>query len=320
MGYESEMCTTPQKVQTDIDLTLIKKIQGGGGHLLILTTDGRLFSCGWNSKGQLGLCNTNDSNTIKPLMKTALPIVDIACGWDSSAAIDQENNLYVWGSNAFDQLGFSANFIDKLFTFPMLLNLPLNEKAKKVCFGLRYMCILCESKNVYIVGRWRFLDTCEVIMHNDTNFYKLILPTNLTIKDISSGSNHIVCVCVDDLASVVLMGYGDNKFLQSNEKTLTNDDVRCIRSGWSHNGVLTKNGRVYLYGRNTYGQLASSPGNNANELVQLKVNDEIEQFHLGAEHGLVVTQQKNVFTWGWNEHGNCGNGNDTNLYAFVLTD
>ncbi|XP_031618966.1 secretion-regulating guanine nucleotide exchange factor [Contarinia nasturtii] len=317
LGYKSEMCTTPQKLSLDVSLDLenIEKMHGGGGHLLILDKNGRMFGCGWNSKGQLGMCNTIDSLTIKPLMKTDVPIVDISCGWDSSAAIDQQNNLYVWGSNAFDQLGFSANFIGTFFTFPMLLNLPLNEKAKKVCFGLRYMCILCESQNVYIVGRWRFLDTCEVIMHNDTNFYKIIIPPNHTIKDISSGSNHIVCVCIDSSASVWLIGYGDNKFLQCTEKKILNDDIRCLRSGWAHNGVLTTSGRVYMYGRNTYGQLASLQCDNANELIQLKgIDGKIEQFYLGAEHGLVVTEHKNAFTWGWNEHGNCGNGNETNLH------
>lgn len=312
------MCTTPQKVQPNdsLDLTNVQKMQGGGGHLLILDKNGRLYGCGWNGKGQLGLCNTIDSHKIQMLMKTDSPIVDIATGWDSSAAIDQNGDLYVWGSNSFDQLGFSSRFIDTLFTFPMLLNLPANEKAKKVCFGLRYMCILCESQNIYVVGRWRFLDTCdEVITHNDTNFHKILTPPNLTITDISSGSNHIVCACTDGTSSsVVIIGFGDNKFLQCNEKRLECNDIYYLRSGWSHNGILTTDRCVYLWGRNTYGQLANLQSDKSNDLIQLKgVQGKIEQFHLGSEHGLVVNEHKHVFTWGWNEHGNCGNGNETNL-------
>lgn len=292
-------------------------MQGGGGHLLLLDKNGRMYGCGWNGKGQLGLCNTIDSHSIQSLPKTDSPIEDIACGWDSSAAIDQKGNLYVWGSNAFDQLGFSSKFIDTFFTMPMLLNLPSNEKANKVCFGLRYMCILCESQNIYIVGRWRFLDACaEVITHNDTNFYKLLTPSNLTIKNISSGSNHIVCAGTDDTASVVTFGFGDNKFLQCNKNRLENDYILCLRSGWSHNGILTTSGCVYLWGRNTYGQLANSQCDKSDEFLQMKgVHGKIEQFHLGSEHGLAVTEQKTVHTWGWNEHGNCGNGNESNLLA-----
>lgn len=288
-------------------------MQGGGGHLLILDKDGRLYGCGWNSKGQLGLCNTADSFVLKPLLRTESPIIDFTCGWDSSAAIDEKANLYVWGSNAFDQLGFSAQFIDTFFTIPMLLNLPLNEKPKKVCFGLRYMCILCESKNVYIVGKWRFLDSCKVIRHNDTNFYQIIAPTNLQIKDISSGSNHIICECIDDESTVRIIGFGDNRFSQCNEQKLNGAKVHCLRSGWSHNAILTDSGNVLLWGRNTYGQLANTNADKSDKLIELQgIDTAIKQLHLGSEHGLIVTEQNALFTWGWNEHGNCGNGNETN--------
>lgn len=313
------MCKTPQKVPLDesIDLANVQMISGGGGHLLLLDKNGRMYGCGWNGKGQLALCNTVDASSFQPLLKTDSPIVDIACGWDSSAAIDQDGNLYVWGSNTFDQLGFNARFIDTFFTIPMILNLPSNEKAKKVCFGLRFMCILCESQKIYIVGRWRYLDTCKVITHNDTNFHQLLTPPNLTINHISSGTNHIVCACTektDSTGSAVMIGFGDNKFSQCNEQILLDADIRYLRSGWSHNGILTDSGSVFLWGRNTYGQLANSDGDKSDELVVLKgVEGKVQQFHLGSEHGLVVTESNDVFTWGWNEHGNCGNGNETNL-------
>lgn len=311
------MCTTPQPVplKCSIELENVEKMRGGGGHLMILDKSGRLFGVGWNNKGQLGLCTTADAFEIKPLLKTDSPIVDIACGWDSTAAIDQKGNLYVWGSNSFDQLGFSAQFIDSSFPFPMLLNLPLNEKARKVCFGLRYMCVLCESQNVYVIGRWRFLDSCKVIMHNDTRFHHLQIPPNLAVDDISSGSNHIVCICNDGSASVAVIGFGDNKFFQCNEKRLNDvDKIQCFRSGWSHNGFLDAHGAVHLWGRNSYGQLATKNIDKSDDLVKLKgIRGKIRQFHLGSEHGLVVDEHNDVFTWGWNEHGNCGNGNETNL-------
>lgn len=297
-----------------IDLANVQMINGGGGHLLMLDKNGRMYGCGWNGKGQLALCNTIDSSSFKQLVKTDSPIVDIACGWDSSAAIDQEGNLYVWGSNTFDQLGFSARFIDTFFTIPMILNLPSNEKAKKVCFGLRFMCILCESQNIYIVGLWRYPDTCKVIMHNDTNFHQLLTPPNLTINHISCGTNHIVCACTDSTASTVIIGFGDNKFSQCNEQKMQDDNIQYLRSGWSHNGILTDSGSVFLWGRNTYGQLANSDGDKTDKLVALKgVEGKVQQFHLGSEHGLVVTESNDAFTWGWNEHGTCGNGDVTNL-------
>lgn len=307
---------------------------GGGGHLMILDKAGRLYACGWNGKGQLGLCNTVDSHVIKPLPKTQTPIADIACGWDSSAAIDDSGNLYVWGSNAFNQLGFSADFIDTMFTFPMLLNLPQNEKVKKVCFGLRYMCILCENQTIYIVGRWRTAqDSCKTIWHNDTNFHQLMMPSpNLHVTDISSGSNHIVCKCTDrtTMASMII-GFGDNKFLQCNQQQLNGIGTRCLRSGWSYNGILTENGIVFLWGRNTYGQCCVSSssssagagnlhnGDRVDTMNQLHgIQQKIQQFHLGSEHGLVVTDNGEIFTWGWVSISNSRQKFCNKIYSFFF--
>lgn len=323
------MCTTPQCLPLapdSINLEGIRKMCGGGGHLMILDDAGRLFACGWNGKGQLGLCDTVDSHVVKALPKLQAPIVDIACGWDSTAAIDASGNLYVWGSNAFNQLGFSANFIDTKFTIPMLLNLPVNEKVTKVSFGLRYMCILCENRTIYIVGRWRAQENCKVIWHNDVNFYELMMPSSdLHVDDIASGSNHIVCKCVDRTTmTAVIVGFGDNKFLQCSQQQFNGITVRCVRSGWSNNGILTGNGLVYLWGRNTYGQCGaaaaaadnSNAGDKIDTMIQLQgIQRSIEQLHLGSEHGLIVTDHGEIFTWGWNEHGNCGNGTETNLYV-----
>lgn len=201
----------------------------------------------------------------------------------------------------------------------MLLNLPLNEKVKKVCFGLRYMCILCENRTIYIIGRWRDQDSCKTICHNDTNFHQLMMPSpNLQVEDISSGSNHVVCKCTDRTTAMatasVIIGFGDNKFLQCSQQQLNGIETRCLRSGWSHNGVLTENGIVFLWGRNTYGQCCSNIGDKSHTMIQLHgIQRQIQQLHLGSEHGFVVTDDGEIFTWGWNEHGNCGNGTETNL-------
>lgn len=60
LGYESELCMTPQRLsKCSFVPQLVRCIRGGGGHVLILDSNGRLHACGWNNRGQLGL-NSDD--------------------------------------------------------------------------------------------------------------------------------------------------------------------------------------------------------------------------------------------------------------------
>ncbi|KAJ6638401.1 Secretion-regulating guanine nucleotide exchange factor [Pseudolycoriella hygida] len=308
LGFESEMCTTPMKVSTSIKLNELEKLRGGGGHLIGLDKRGKLYGCGWNNKGQLGLNSTEDVHTISALPDLETQFIDVACGWDSTAAIDRNGILYVWGSNAFDQLGFSSKKAASHFKTPVILTLPCEEKVVQVCFGLRFMCILCENRTIYVVGRWKFPKDCQTIIQNHVNYYKLNT-SHLNVSQIACGSNHLVCLS----ESNCVVGFGDNKFSQCETQTIKTESIKCLRSGWSHNGFLTESGHVYLWGRNSYGQLANEFPEKSAELIKLTIGDKIKEFHLGSEHGLIVTEKKIAYTWGWNEHGNCGNGNETNV-------
>lgn len=305
------MCTTPQLVQSKpFELKQVKRIAGGGGHTFILDENGRLYACGWNHKGQLGITSTKDAFEFVEVPTFVSSVVEIACGWDSSAAIDCDGNVYVWGSNAFGQLGFEKR--TKPFSnSPIGLELPLDRKPAKLCFGLQYLCILCTDNVIYFVGRIKFSDKCTVIIHKNVEFHELN-QTNLPLIDhISSGTQHVVFASNQTRA---VSGIGGNRFDQCQNINF-DSNFRKLCSGWTHNGVLTNGGNVFLYGRNTYGQLAHDDVSSTN-LVELNCDDEIvDDLHLGSEHGLVQTKCGNVRTWGWNEHGNCGNGSEINVFV-----
>jgi len=52
---------TPQRVtRCSFAAPQVRFIRGGGGHVLILDTNGRVHACGWNNRGQLGLDSTEE--------------------------------------------------------------------------------------------------------------------------------------------------------------------------------------------------------------------------------------------------------------------
>lgn len=307
LGFASELCETPQKCPSTFFATeQLAKIAGGGSHTLFLTKTGRLFGCGWNHKGQLGIENAADQIDITEIDLTRINpvsdddrVVDIACGWDSSAILTAHGVLYVFGSNAFGQLGFEVTQM-KNTAQPRELPLPNAARVRAVSFGLRHLAIWSDDGDVYFVGKIKFTAHCKEIEWNDTKWWKLNANAG-EIRAVASGQNHFVYADNENV-----YGIGDNRHGQC-EKILIEGRLKRLLSGWTHNAAMYEDGRVRLWGRNVYGQLGCADPH-GNGPIDLKLEATVQDLHLGSEHGLAVTENGAVFTWGWNEHGNCGNG------------
>uniref|UniRef100_U5EG74 Putative alpha-tubulin suppressor n=1 Tax=Corethrella appendiculata TaxID=1370023 RepID=U5EG74_9DIPT len=312
LGTITEMCETPLKVtKLPFKLNEIKAIEGGGGHTIILNKDGSTFSCGWNNKGQLGLGHQNDVSEFVEIEHYKFK--DIKCGWDVSAGITEDDELFIWGSNTSFQMG---NKNEKLSTVPIKLELPNSEVPAQISFGLRHTCVLTKTNAIFVFGKSKCCDKishfCESITHNDLLYLKYV--PKIKIKDICCGENHFLLLGVDN----TIHAFGDDKFKQCSpeiDKNPKRHEIISIKSGWTHCGYLTSDGKISMWGRNNYGQLAKPPESISCTVpnpISVNIDEKVNQFYLGSQHGLVVTT-KGIYTWGWNEHGNCGNGDTKNL-------
>ncbi|XP_025262596.1 RCC1 and BTB domain-containing protein 2 [Camponotus floridanus] len=74
--------------------------------VMALTNDGKLYSWGTNTYGQLGISSEND---LYPCLITSLENVHIdkiVCGSEHSLALTSKGHIYSWGSNHEGQLGY----------------------------------------------------------------------------------------------------------------------------------------------------------------------------------------------------------------------
>ena len=78
----------------------IVKIDSGADFTLCLDGEGRVFSFGKNSYGQLGLTGANTYKMNTP-QQVQLPhgtsVVDIACGEEHAALLTAQGQVFTWG-------------------------------------------------------------------------------------------------------------------------------------------------------------------------------------------------------------------------------
>ncbi|XP_017753990.1 PREDICTED: secretion-regulating guanine nucleotide exchange factor-like [Eufriesea mexicana] len=328
-GIQSEECDLPREVdlsKCSLEPQKIKKIVGGAGHTLILDDYGRVYSCGWNSKGQVGFPMKENILFFQELngkLKDKY-IVDIACGWDCSAALTIEGTLFLWGSNHFGQLGKHPNHLQWTHEpFEVIID----QKIKGMSIGLRHTVLITEDHKILVAGTGSKgqLGLCsskndETLNVAYTFTEVLTLPK---VMDVSCGQHHTVTVTENGDFYV----FGDNKYgqlgLNTNiyPKTFSpiKSDVELkfpinMYSGWSHVIVL-KDSHVFGWGRNTYGQLGITEAEKSAtwKATQIKNLSKIRQVSAGSEHNVALTEDGKILCWGWNEHGNCGNGNKENV-------
>lgn len=303
MGFDSEH-QSPAELNLDfLSSSKIKFLCCGASHTLIIDENGDIWAAGKNNRGQLGDGTTANKNKF---VKISVPMKfqEVCCGWVCSAAFTTDSRLFLWGSNMHNQLGFNSS--SKLFVAPEELTLPAEwGKPIKLKFGLKFAVILTDNNRIFITGSLKAFQNspnCRMLTHNSCEYLALVSE----VKDFACGQNHVIFSCPH---SSTIFGIGENKFNQCGERKVK-DSVKSILSGWTHCCVLTKNGKLFLWGRNSYGQLGNGikdnqPCNN-NSMQKISI-ERIDDVSLGSEHGILLAENK-VFTWGWNEHGNCGTG------------
>ena len=102
-------------------------IKGGFGHVLVLTSEQKVYSCGYNYYGQLGRPTTGTLEYSVSLQKvnSLSEITRIECGEYFSLCLDINGNLFIFGRNNYGQLGVgdSTNNIHMPTKHPSLSNI-----------------------------------------------------------------------------------------------------------------------------------------------------------------------------------------------------
>jgi len=261
---------------------------------------GQLYSWG---QGPLGL--ERDEPALEPLQVVAFRgknVIGAACGSSHSVSIIQnpggDTEVYTWGRG-----GRSEDSDEPL---PQSIEPLRAVRARQVSCGHDFSSVLTERNDLYT---WGSGDSGRLgIGSVQTLFIPMCVPllSQKRVVNVSLGSDHAGAVTDEGL--VFTWGYGSNGRLGHGEEndileptvveSLASEPAVQVSCGGHHTGVVTREGQVFMFGWNHYGQLGIGDPSlgrvNENVLLPARVvtleNLHVLRLECGEQHTIALVQ------------------------------
>lgn len=269
---------TPQ-FSLHIDETIVA-IAAGDFYAGAITSEGRAFTWGENGMGQLGdgtieLKKTPTDITSQFGLEEGEILANLYLGYYHSGAITSEGRVFVWGGNAFGQLGDGSNFNRHLpVDITSQFGLETEEQVESLFLGEHHSMALTSAGRVFAWG-----SNADGQLGDGTSV------DHWTPQDITS----------------------ELDLLES--ETLTSAAI-----GFNNCMVMTSQKRVFIWGDNLWGQIGN--GTTVDQNVPLDITSRFELsgsetlcgIFLHETHSVLLTSGGRIYGWGDNDEGQFGDG------------
>jgi len=226
-----------------------------------LDSEGRVYAMGSNEIGQLGLGGSEEPVTTPVLLQALAKkkMVKVVAGYEHSAALSADGQVFVWGNNHAGQLGLGQVLNQDT---PQIVSALALSKVLNIESGYGQLLFVTDDGELHICG----LNVKGQLGLGHTN-NPIAAPAKVElpgpVANVASGNAHTVVLLRDGrLFGFGLNGYGelgiDGAPAVTSPKELTwgaRLGASQVVTGWQHNLVLTRGGEVYAWGRGDYGQL-----------------------------------------------------------------
>jgi alpha-tubulin suppressor-like RCC1 family protein len=330
----------------------ITKIVKGYNNFSAMTSDGKIYSWGYNAWGGIGDGMTTtalpteiqlkgtDRNNISGCPFSYTP-TDLVSMNDSKYVLCEnaartDGVLLVWGYNGYGQLGLGNTTQQN---YPKLsvgtavskLYYPDNHyefNSTSYPFSTAYM--KKTDGTFWCVGYNGTGQLANGTVTNSSTWIALTPPTGKTISNIWVGSSTNSCTFCKTTDNLIYgIGYNITGALGLGNTTQQNSwvqvtyfnaitDVIDIQTGDYDGGnymwtaVLTASGNIYTCGNNTYGQLGDGTVTQRSTFAQVSLTKPVKKMVRGSTCIYVIFTDNTYARWGENTYGQLGNGTATN--------
>jgi alpha-tubulin suppressor-like RCC1 family protein len=322
---------------TNIGTSLpIIEISTGNLHSLFLRSDGKVFACGYNNAGQLGVGyqGTNISTPTAILttnIGTSFPITAISAGKDHSLFLRSDGKVYACGYNLYGQLGNGTDADQNTPIAISTTNIGTSLPITAIAAGWSHSLFLRSDGKVFACGRNNFGQLGDGTVGTNRLTPIAILTTNigtsLPITAISAGIEHSLFLRSDGK----VFACGRNSEGQLGDGTSGTDrltpiailttnigtslPIIAIATSFSNNSLFLRNdGKVFACGNNNAGQLGDGTVG-TNRLTPIAISTTnigtslpISAIAAGSFYSLFLRNDGKVFACGSTGNGRLGDG------------
>ena len=246
-------------------------------------------------------------------------ITQIAAGDSHSAAVTKDGDLYMWGANGSGQLGIQSNAASNI---PVKVNnssSTLPEKSVKyVALGSYHSAAITKDGSLYMWG----YNNYGQLGNGSTTYSYTPVKIMENVATVSLGAWHSAAITKD--GSLYMWGYNNygqlgNESSGNYEKSVSPikimENVAAVSLGRWRSAAITKDGSLYMWGWNRFGELGNGTTNELTRPQRVAAN--VQSVELGNYHTTAVSKDGGLYTWGYNNYGQLGNGTTNNSYTPV---
>ncbi|XP_040822998.1 probable E3 ubiquitin-protein ligase HERC3 isoform X2 [Ochotona curzoniae] len=300
----------------------VKEVACGGNHSVFLLEDGEVYTCGLNTKGQLG--HEREGN--KPEQIGALAdqhIVHVACGESHSLALSDRGQLFSWGAGSDGQLGLMTT--EDSVAVPRLIQKLNQQTILQVSCGNWHCLALAADGQFFTWGKNSHGQLgLGKEFPSQTSPQRVRSLEGIPLAQVAAGGAHSFALSLSGavfgwgMNNAGQLGLSDEKDRESpcHVKLLRTQKVVYISCGEEHTAVLTKSGGVFTFGAGSCGQLGHDSMNdevNPRRVLEL-MGSEVTQIACGRQHTLAFVPSSGlIYAFGCGSRGQLGTGHTCNV-------